>query len=124
MNDDDNISLESLVNDALDDSIDELSSEVRRRLTPMRIKAAEAKKTRTGFGPSWQIATAFTVVIAVTFSWQFWPVSKDLPSMAVAELSPFAEVLEEDLEMLDQLEFVYWMAEENVGESNSETVTL
>ncbi len=120
MNDDEKLSLENLINDALDDSIDELSPEVQRRLTPMRIKAAQAKEKSSwcGLNSSWQLATAFSIAFAVIVSWQMWPTLDKTPLIEVADLSPFAEVLQEDLEMLEQLEFVYWMAEE------SESATL
>ena len=48
-------------------------------------------------------------------------------NLAAVEISPFDEVLQEDLEMLDDLEFVYWMSEENsegFNEKDSETAIL
>jgi hypothetical protein len=124
MQDENEKSLEDLINNALDESVEELSPEVQRRLTPMRVIASQAaEKNTSGFGTSWKLATAFTVVVAVSVSWNLWPeidpnnISVEL---ATAEVSPFDEVLQEDLEMLDELEFVYWMAEENAIDSLSE----
>jgi len=132
MNDEKDKSLENLINNALDESVEELSPDVQRRLTPMRVIASQAaEKNTAGFGTPWKLATAFTVVIAVSVSWNMWPEIEqnvDLVNLAAAEVSPFDEVLQEDLEMLDELEFVYWMADENATgsfvEKDSETAIL
>jgi len=121
MNDENDKSIENLINNALDESVEELSPEVQRRLTPMRVIASQAaEKNSAGFGTSWKLATAFTVVVAVSVSWNMW--SEVEPTIAPNSLvsidvSPFDEVLQEDLEMLDELEFVYWMAEENTNQN-------
>ena len=91
------------VNDALDQSIESLSPEVRRKLNQARIAALE-KKSR--FIPIWKLASGVGFVFALLLFSQFI-------SLPVEEnLTPFAEVLEEDMEMLEELEFVYWMTEE------------
>jgi len=131
MNDDTDKSLENLINHALDESVDELSPDVQRRLTPMRVIASQAaEKTNSGFSTPWRVASAFSVVVAVSLGWQMWPevnteLGNDTINVAItSEVSPFDEVLEEDLEMLNDLEFVYWMAEENGQESDGETAIL
>ncbi len=95
---------ESHINSALDDSVENLSPEIRRKLNQIRIKAAQNK---TKSIPLWKTASAFSVLLAVLLSWQMWPDESAMP------LTPFADVLEEDLDMLDDLEFVYWMVEDS-----------
>jgi len=96
--------LENRVNQALDDSVDSLSPELRRQLNQIRMKAIEKKSHKM---PLWKMASAFSVLMTVTLAWQFNSQQSDVA------ITPFAEVLNEDLEMLDDLEFVYWLAEEN-----------
>jgi len=95
--------LEDSVNQALDDSIENLSPDVQRRLNQIRI---EATQKQTQAYPLWKTAGAMSFALAMVVSWQFWPANNEVP------IDPFAEVLQEDLEMLEELEFVYWMAEE------------
>ena len=102
MNDDSNF--EDRVNQSLDDSIDNLSPDVQRRLNQIRIEAVEKKSHSI---PLWKTAGAMSFALAVALSWQFIPAENEAP------IEPFADVLQEDLDMLDELEFVYWMAEEN-----------
>ena len=99
----DNSDIENQVNQALDDSIENLSPDIQRQLNRMRIEATQPKRTRL---PMWQTAAAFSVMLAVVAGWLMMPQTPEMP------LEPFAEVLEEDLDMLDDLEFAYWMAEE------------
>ena len=120
--DKDKLTLEKRVNGALDDSIEELSFEVQQRLTQMR-KVATAPKAQIrwiNYAASWKTATA--VLLIVSLSWNFLSPQDEKLSIEVADITPFAELLQEDLEMLDELEFVYWMAEES--DSESETATL
>ncbi len=131
MNDENEQSLENLINNALDESVQELAPEIQHRLTPMRVIASQAADKPSRFSNSWKLATAFTVVVAVSVSWNMWQqveVNSLTSTFASTEISPFDEVLEEDLDMLTELEFVYWMAEENLNENlnekNSETAIL
>ncbi len=96
-------SIEERINLALDTSVETLSPEVRRRLNQARIKATE-KQSRPRY--YWKTASAFSLMFALAVGWQLLP-----PPIQTIE-TPFADVLQEDLEMLDDLEFVYWMAEE------------
>ena len=100
MNDDE--LLENQVNRALDNSIENLSPDVRRNLNRIRIEAAE-NKTRPSFFLKY--ASALSVALVVVIGWQLMPGSPDFQE------DLFAEVLQEDLEMLDELDFVFWMAE-------------
>jgi hypothetical protein len=100
----DNTPLEDRVNQALDDSVDNLSPEVRRQLNQIRLNAVERKKSR---GVYWKTAGAMSFALALTLGWQLWP------EQAEPAVELYADVLEEDLDMLDELEFIYWMAEEN-----------
>jgi len=101
--DNSNHSLESQVNEALDSSVDNLSPDIRRQLNQVRIKATE---TRTNTKLFWKSASAFSLAFALVIVWQFQtPENENIET-------PFADVLQEDLEMLDDLEFVYWMSEE------------
>lgn len=97
-------SLESQVNQSLDDSIENLSPDIRRRLNQSRIEACQRPKATL---ISWKKATALSLFLAVTMSWLFLPEKEDISEVVVAE------VLHEDLDMLENLEFVYWMAEQN-----------
>lgn len=108
-------SVENQVNQALDDSVEDLSPELRRRLNQIRINAVEKKSRKI---PLWKLATALSVFFAVTLVWQLQPVKQDDFSTLYSELA-YSEVLQEDLDMLNDLEFVYWMAEEVTEESNS-----
>ncbi|TQV84921.1 DUF3619 family protein [Aliikangiella coralliicola] len=100
----DNPPVEDQVNQALDDSIENLSPEIRRRLNQARIDAvAQKQKSR----PLWKLASAFSFLLAITLGWQFWSAPNEEP------MESFAEVYQEDPELLEELEFVYWMAEEN-----------
>jgi len=98
---------ETQVNQALDQSIEQLSPEVRRRLNRIRVEAVEAK---SGFRPLLQTAGAISFLLVLTLGWQLWPVKESQP------LPLFAEELHEDPQLLEDLEFVYWMAEENISE--------
>ena len=98
-----NQSIEEQVNQALDSSVQELSPEIRRRLNQARISATEKQSQPRYY---WKAASAFSLVFALAVGWQL------LPPPVPTEETPFADVLQEDLDMLDDLEFVYWMAEE------------
>ena len=96
-------SIEERINLALDTSVETLSPEIRRRLNQARIKAVE-KQSRPRY--YWKAASAFSIMFALVVGWQL-----RAPPMQTEE-TPFADVLQEDLEMLDDLDFVYWMVEE------------
>jgi len=95
--------LEGQINQELDNSIENLSPEVRRQLNQARISAIEKKSNSPIY---WKTASAFSLVFALVVGWQLLE-----PPIPIDD-TPFADVLQEDLEMLDDLEFVYWMAEE------------
>ena len=96
-------SMDEQVNEALDQSVESLTPEVRRKLNQARMVALEKKRR---FTPTWKLASGVSFVFALLLFYQF-------TSPPVEEkLTPFAEVLEEDMEMLEDLEFVYWMVEE------------
>ncbi len=100
----DNDEFEKSINQALDDSIDDLSPEVRRSLNQIRVKATEKKSTRFLLVP---LASSFVLIFAVLIG------SQQGPEKIVIEETPFAEVLQEDLELIDDLEFIYWINEES-----------
>lgn len=93
--------LEKQINQALDSSVENLSPDVRRSLNQMRLSATERKKKLKRLVP---LTTSLAVTFAVILGWQ-------LTDKPLIEESPFAEVLQEDLEMLDDLEFIFWMNE-------------
>ncbi|MCP4273923.1 MAG: hypothetical protein GY781_18525 [Gammaproteobacteria bacterium] len=97
------MAVEEEVNQALDDSVENMPMLLRRELKKIRIEATECQSNAF---PIWKTATAFSFMFAIALGWQLWPTQKEIP------LTPFAEVLEEDLDMINDLEFVYWMAEE------------
>ena len=94
--------LEAKVSQALDNSIENLSPDIRRNLNRIRIEATEGKSRPRTF---LKYASVLSVAFALVVGWQLMPGSIDVQD------DLFAEVLQEDPEMLDELEFVYWMAE-------------
>ena len=98
--------LEDQVNQALDNSIENLSPDVRRNLNRIRIDATEGKARPRSF---LKYASVLSVAFAVVVGWQLMPSLTDVQDDLFAEV--LQEVLQEDPEMLDDLEFVYWMAE-------------
>ncbi len=98
----DHQTIEEQANYALDDSIENLSPEVRRHLNRIRIEATERKNNRSLF---FKTASVFSLVAIAFVGWQL-----KSPNENVQEI-PFAEVLQEDLNMLVELDFYYWMAE-------------
>ena len=104
----DESSIENQVNQALDESITNLSPEVRRSLNQSRIKALEVNAhSNWHLSPIQKLAAGVSFLLVVSISWQF------LSSPQEEMITPFAAVLNEDLEMLTDLEFVYWLAEES-----------
>ena len=79
----DNSDLESQVNQALDDSIDNLSPDIQRQLNRIRIEATQSKKLRR---PIWQTAAAFSVMLALVTGWLVLPQSPT-PTSALARSS-------------------------------------
>jgi len=98
-----NTLIEDAVNRNLDASIDNLDPAVRRRLNQARIAAVA---TRSSPRVSWRFASAVSFALIVSLSWNFLP-----PSTAEPEVL-LTDVLQEDLEMLDDLEFIVWMSED------------
>jgi len=94
---------EAQINDALDKSVEDLTPDIRRQLNQARIKATK-KSSRAGL--FWKSATAFSIAFVLVITWQ-----SQIPQNNNTE-TPFADVLQEDLDMLDDLEFIYWMSEE------------
>lgn len=113
------VGVEQVAKQALDASVDSLPPEIRRRLNQARHAAIQTKTTQTKSGLTyWKAASAVSFTLALTLGWQLWPGSDPLPP------EPFAEVLDEDLDMLEDLEFVYWVAEAGLEESGFEEVGL
>lgn len=98
---DEQTDIESSINQSLDQSVENLSPEIRRSLNRIRIKATTKSKPRLVLIP---LASALSLSLAVFMGWQLIP-------QPAAEETVFAEVLEEDFEMLEELEFVYWISE-------------
>ncbi len=96
--------IDKRVNQALDTSIENLTPDVRRRLNQARLATADS--THRPFTPVLRWAGAVSIALAV-----FVIVSIDNKPEQIS-IEPFAEVLQEDPEMLEELEFVYWMTEE------------
>ncbi len=99
-------SIDQRVNQALDSSIESLSPDVRRRLNQARLATVEpaSNKRLAIFGWASALSVALTIVVILAY---------DQSEQATqTTIEPFAEVLDEDPEMLEQLEFVYWMTEE------------
>ena len=95
--------LETRINENLDASVENLDPAIRRRLNQARISALEKRnKPRI----NWQLTTAVSLVMVLAFSWNL------IPQTSVESEPLLAEVLQEDLEMLDDLEFIVWMSED------------
>ncbi len=95
---------EEQVNRALDESIENLSPDVRRKLNQIRMQALQPKRA---LSPIWKWSGAVSFVLMITIAFQFKTIEQ------AETLTPFSAELEEDLEMLEDLEFIYWLAEEN-----------
>ncbi|WP_196137226.1 hypothetical protein [Aliikangiella sp. G2MR2-5] len=96
-------SIEQRVCEGLDESVSSLNPDVRRALNQARAKAVEKKGASF---PFLKLAGGVSFAFAVLMVSQFYTQQPE------ENLTPFAEVLEEDIEMLDDLEFAYWLAEE------------
>jgi hypothetical protein len=98
--------LEKNINEGLDDSIESLSPEIRRCLNQSRINAVEKKAKVSSY---FKLASAISFTLVIGLSWPFFGQgNQDM-------VTPFAEILQEDLDILDDLEFVYWMTEEKIS---------
>ncbi|MGX5173267.1 hypothetical protein ACUR5C_04460 [Aliikangiella sp. IMCC44653] len=100
-------SVEDCVNQALDDSVENLSPEVRRALNSSRVSATQRRLKKPLF---YQMVGAMSLVVMVMLFWQL----NDSNTPTAIEV--YAEIPEEDLELLDELEFVYWLAEDSTSE--------
>jgi hypothetical protein len=96
------IELEDTINHALDQSIETLSPEIRRSLNQSRFNATEKKSRRVIWIP---LASAMSLAFALIIGWQ-------ISQPPATSETVFADVLQEDLEMLEDLEFAYWISEE------------
>ncbi len=94
--------IENKINQALDDSVENLSPEIRRSLNRIRIEATEKKASKNYL---LKYAGALGVAFAFVIGLQL------MPSTQSGQVDLLAEVPQEELEMLDELEFVYWMSE-------------
>lgn len=101
--------LELRANSALESSIENLDPKVRRKLNQARVNALQSKPSRL---PMFKLVGAVSFVLALGFVSLFNTEQETINS------TPYAEVLEEDLEMLEDLEFVYWMAEQELEVTN------
>ena len=95
-------SVETRVNQVLDASIDDLSPDVRRKLNQARMVAIERKSTAQVY---WKPVMSLSFAAVLMIGWQL---NKE-PEPITESL--FAEVMQEDFELLSELEFIYWMAE-------------
>ncbi|TQV75201.1 DUF3619 family protein [Aliikangiella marina] len=107
MNDDSKV--ETQINQALDDSVENLSPDVRRRLNQIRMRATEQKTS--GF-PIWKTAGAVSFAVVMGLVFQLAPNQQEAQNETFAQILE-DDLLQEDLEMLEELEFIYWMAEES-----------
>ena len=106
--------LNERVAEALDESVESLSPEIRRKLNHIRLSAVE-KKSNQFFG--WKQVTVMGVLVMAVISTQFLPEQGEPLNNTIANLSDDdlfnQELLMEDPEMLADLEFAYWIAEES-----------
>ena len=102
--------IENKINQALDDSVENLSPEIRRSLNRIRIEATEKKASKNYL---LRYASVLGVAFAFIIGLQLMPVTQS------DQVDLLAEMPQEELEMLDDLEFVYWMAESDSSEANS-----
>jgi len=107
------------MNRALDIMVDAIPNDIQQQLNQRRMQAL--KKKHSLFRPvSWAVAACFTLVLLLP---QFNILQEHEPSelimppdaTLVAEAQP--EMFNEDLQMLAQLEFVFWLAEEYEDEA-------
>ena len=96
-------SIESLVNRSLDASIENISPDIKRRLNQIRMEAIANKRPAFSF---FKLAATTSFVLMMFLGWQLQPTGD------LTQNNLFADLPTENLEMLDDLEFYYWMSEE------------
>lgn len=105
--------IEKEVSNVLDRSVEQLTPEVRRGLNAARNNALQQRNKKDWWYSLKPAASVAVVVVLVSLSLQ-WPSSGE--HEMVTSVEPFADVFEEDLDMLEDLELVYWIAESEGGE--------
>jgi hypothetical protein len=107
---DDNSQIENRVNNALDSSIDDLHPDIRRKLNQARIKALQSQTAMPFFKKStWKMAGAISFVLTLTFITMTGNQDIEQTKNTIV----FEDSLtNEDISLLDNLEFALWIAEE------------
>lgn len=101
------------VTDALDDSVDQLDASTLSRLNQARQRALEEKRGAF-FSAFWLPATSFASITVVIFAgWLFFTAPTALDPLNDADFIAASEALNnENLELLEDMEFVSWLLEE------------
>ena len=118
--DKDNSKIEKRVTEALDTSIDDLHPDIRRKLNQARIKAMQVKTVSPFYKqPKWKVAGAVSFVITLSVismsnNQESGQMKNTLAeNSAVGKSMIFEESLSsEEINLLENLEFALWMAEE------------
>ncbi|PHS18608.1 MAG: hypothetical protein COA86_07930 [Kangiella sp.] len=116
----DDSQVEKRVNDALDSSIEDLHPDIRRKLNQARIKALQSTTAMPFFKkPVWKIAGAVGFVITLSFITISNKQELSERSNTIAENSGTEKPMifenslsNEEIILLENLEFALWMAEE------------
>jgi hypothetical protein len=106
----DNSQLENRVNNALDSSIDDLHPDIRRKLNQARIKALRPQAAIPFFKKSaWKMAGAISFVLTLTII----AMTDNHDIEQIKNTIVFEDSLtNEDINLLENLEFALWIAEE------------
>ena len=112
---------EESINEALDQSIDDLSPSIKNQLAAARAEASSRLSPATPFWRNtWHYAAACSLLLSFGLAWFLLPSTLDQVdnasfgdgSQEIAD-AQLEEVPDEDFELLNELEFVYWMSEED-----------
>lgn len=112
--------VEKRVTDALDSSIEELHPDIRRKLNQARIKALQSTTAMPFFKkPVWKVAGAISFVITLSIislsnNQELDVLDNSVAVNSVVEKSIIFEdsLTDEEIVLLENLEFALWMAEE------------
>lgn len=126
--DDNDLQIENQINNALDSSIDDLHPDIRRKLNQARMRALQTKQSNSLFSsPILKTVGAVSLVALVVLMTLDTNQNEISSTNNIVELEKQLQSIEdavpqknilnafelEEIELLEQLEFALWMAEEN-----------
>ena len=107
-----NIEFENKVKAYLDDSLDELSPDITRRLQQARYAALEKAKPRSLWSFFPQTATVAVAIAVVSLSLNFnFNQNETIDTMIAMETEMEMLTSNDNLELMEDLEFIQWLVE-------------